>query len=270
MLFISFCKKIWYSAKLAVLNQLEYRLNFMSDALFQSVILCLIEVAMWKGFFLTSGKTEVAGYAAEKYLAYALWGPFFARVAVNWMYEGMMIREVDSGRVNSILVRPYSFYEYYLGQFMGYKIICLFVSLAAPIVFTYLFHLPVLMYRLPLAVLLILYYLILVYTISFVVAAMAFWMTRVYSITFVKNITLWLLTGELFPLDMIPEPYRAWIVRLPFSAGVYRPIGYLTGRIEVQEMYYGFFSVTVGILLAGAVAAIMWRRGLRVYTGTGA
>ncbi len=212
----------------------------------------------------------IGGFGKESYLAYVLWTAFVGRIAANWMYEFKMADEIESGSINSILVRPTSFYGSYLSQFLGYKFIVSGFSLVFPLLASYWFHLPLISLRILPALALIVYYLILMHTISFVIATLAFHLTRIHSITVAKNLALWLVTGELIPLDLFPEGIRQVVLWLPFSSGVYIPVAYLTGRISEDLLYRGFLSTTLGIIFFGAVGAMMWRWGLTKYTGTGA
>lgn len=229
-----------------------------------------MEIALWGAIFAGTGRTLMAGFPREMYLSYALWAAFFARISTNWMYEYTMIDEIDTGAVNSILTRPISFFEYYLGQFMGYKILTALISLVAPVLVVFFWPQAAIWARLPVAFLLAIYYLILVYTVSFAVVSLGFFLNRVHSFTGAKNMALAMITGELFPLDLIPEPYRYWVLLMPFSSGVFVPVGYLTGRLQFKSILNGFLSVTVGILFFGAISRILWMRGRRLYSGTGA
>lgn len=236
----------------------------------QPVIAALIEVALWMAIFHASGSETFGGFTREYYLSYALWAAFFARISATWMYEFRMIDEIDTGSVNSILARPISFYEYYLAQFMGYKFITAGFSLLIPVVASLFFHGTTDLTRLPLALALSIYYLFLVHTISFTIASCGFFFNRVHSFTVAKNISLWMLSGELFPLDLVPQPVRGVILNLPFSNGAFVPVGYLTGRIDVAQVMHGFLTTTVGLLVMSVVANRVWRAGRLRYSGTGA
>ncbi len=268
--FAVFLRRNLAFAKLAIVSNLEYRLNYFIDAIVQPTITTGIEILLWIAVFAGAATAEIAGFPREYYLSYALWAAFFARIGTSWMYEFRMIQEIDTGTVNSLLVRPLSFYEYYFSQLMGYKFITTVISLIVPIVAVLIFSLPTDLKRLPLSIALEFYYLVLVHSISFVVASSAFFLNKVYAFTGAKNLTLWLLTGELFPLDLIPEPYRGWFIALPFSAGVFVPVGYLTGRLEVGQVWQSFMSVTIGIVLVNILGLALWKKGLRIYAGTGA
>lgn len=257
------------AARLAIQSQLEYRTNFVIDALVQPIITASIEAMVWS-FILVSVGGTLGGFDRAHYLGYALWANFLGRVTANWMYEFTMLEEIESGRINSILVRPISFYEFFLSQFLGYKLMIAGLSFMIPAVACYLTGAVMHVERLPLVMILIVYYLVFVHTLSFCVACMAFFMNRATSFTGVKNIALWVLAGELIPLDLYPEPLKSWLIHSPFATGVYIPVGYITGRFGTELVLQSFVSITLGLAVAGLLAWTLWRRGLRAYTGTGA
>ncbi len=228
-----------------------------------------VEVLLWLGIFQTSGPT-FGGFSMQDYLAYVIWSPFISRITSTWLYEYKMIAEIDNGSINGLLVRPMSFFEYYLSQFLGYKFFTTSVSLVIPVGFILYFRLPTDFSRLPIVLVSIFYFLILVQMMSFTIATFAFYLNKVYSLTAAKNFLLWFLTGELLPLDIVPEPYRSWIIGLPFCNAVYLPVGYLTGRLSKEIFLRGFITTTYGILFFAVAGIILWKQGLKKYVGTGA
>jgi len=270
MLFTAFYRRNLGYFKLAIVSNLEYRLNFFLDAILQPTITSMVEMVLWMALFKGAQATEIGGFTQNYYLAYAMWSTFIARITVNWMYEFKMIEEIDQGTINSILSRPTNFYEYYLSQLMGYKFITTSFSIVFPVAFVLALNLPTQWERIPAAVLLIFYYLLFVYGMSFCIASLAFFFNKVNSITVTKNLALWLLTGELFPLDLMPEFWRKIFLALPFSSGVYVPVGYITGRIGNEALLQGFYSTTVGLVIVSLVGWLLWRKGMKVYAGTGA
>lgn len=234
------------------------------------VITALIEVTLWLAVFRTLPTDNLAGFSQGHYLAYAIWAAFVSRVTTTWMYEYKMLSEVELGSVNNLLVRPISFFEYYLSQFLGYKVLSSVVSLVVPLVAMMILGLPGDLSRLPMVLVLLGYYLILVHTMSFCVACCAFRMSKANSLTAAKNLGLWLFSGELFPIDLLPEPWKGIMLSLPFSNATYVPVAYLTGRADHSLLMHGFFTTTMGLLFFGALASYLWRSGLKIYTGTGA
>lgn len=237
----------------------------------QPLIVAIIEVTIWSAIISSTGSAFLGGFSRESYIAYALWGAFFSRIGANWMYEFRMVEEIDSGSVNSVLTRPISFYEYYLSQFMGYKLATTAISMIFPTVITLFFiEGPTIHSRLPLACAVQVLYLVLVHTLSFTVASLGFFLNRVHGFTVAKNIALGMMTGELYPLDLVPEPFRHYLLWLPFSNSVYVPVGYLTGRIGIGQVLQGIASILLSLAIIGTIAYMTWQAGRRRYSGTGA
>lgn len=155
----------------------------------------LIELTLWIAIFATAKSETIAGFTREYYLAYVLWTAFVTRITTNWMYESRMIEEVEMGTINGLIVRPMSFYEYYLSQLLGYKLVTTALSFFVPLVLVWWMDLPTDFSRLPIALVLIVYYLLLVHTMSFLISTAAFHLNRVHSLTVAKNLALWLFTG---------------------------------------------------------------------------
>lgn len=245
-------------------------MNFITDAFIQPILTAIIEVLLWWAIFASTQSLEIGGFARESYLAYALWAAFVARISTSWMYEFRMIEEIDSGSINGLLVRPMSFFEYYLSQLMGYKVITSAFSLVVPIIAILLLKLPTDFSKIPLALLLVFYYLILVHCLSFIISTFAFHLNRVHSFTVAKNLGLWLLSGELIPLDLLPEPWKSVLLNLPFCNAVYIPVGYITGRFDESLLWHGFMTNTIGIFVLYFLGKFLWNRGIKQYAGTGA
>lgn len=255
--------------KLGVINSLVYRFDFITGFILFPVIFYGIEAAFWLGIFQASGQATIGGYHLADYLAYLLW--FLTQFgSMNLRSERMMIEEVNSGAVNSILLRPTSYYEFQLGQFLGEKILKSTLMIPVILGIATWGDLPIHIERLWPAMAMGYCYLILLYTLNFCLASLSFFFENIYNINLTKNMVLWFLTGELIPLDLFPPWLHDVLIRLPFAGGIYLPAGYVSGRVPLDQFLFGFVSIAAGILFFGFMARIIWKRGLRHYTGTGA
>ncbi len=218
----------------------------------------------------SSSPASLNGFGREAYLVYALWASFIGRVAASWMYEFRMIQEVETGTLNGLLCRPMSFSHYYLSQLLGYKVLTTVSSILIPLGANIFFERGILFERLVPALALTLLYMVMVHYMSLAISSLSFFITRVGSFTVAKNLTLWILSGELFPLDLAPPVLREILLSLPFSSAVYVPVGFLTGRIGWPEYFRGVGNVAWGLIAVMLLAHWIWARGLRRYSGTGA
>lgn len=266
----SFWKRNLGFFNLAVISALEYRFNYFIDAIVQPAIAMCIELLLWVAVFHSLDSDTIQGFTKNQYFAYVVWAPFIARVTTNWMYEFKMMQEIDLGTINTALTRPYYFYEYYLSQLLGYKLVTTLISITIPIGVSISFSLPVSYDKIPFVLIYITYYLILIHSISFVVSSLAFFFTKAQAFTVAKNLFLWVLTGELFPLDLLPEWAKSIFLSLPFAGGVYIPVGLLTGRVSWEMVGQNAASIAVSIIFFNILGHYLWNRGRQLYTGTGA
>lgn len=256
--------------RLGIQTNLEYRLNFFIDAILQPLMTAGIEVFLWFSIFSALQSDTINGFPKENYLAYVVWSAFIGRVAISWMYEHMMMEEIESGSINAIILRPMTFFEYYLSQLLGYKAVTFVCSSVVPLAIVYYFELPTHFDRIPLVTALVFYYLIFIHALSFLTSCLGFFLNRVRSFTMIKNFMIYIVSGELFPLDLLPTFWKTLALNLPFSSGVYIPVGYLTGRLGPEMIARGFYNTSIGLAVVLTISYFAWKKGLGSYSGTGA
>jgi len=269
MSYVAFLKQNLAYIKLGILAKTQSPLNLAVGVILLPAIVFGVECAFWMGIFQASGQPSIGGFPAAQYVAYLLW-LILQLGSPNWRYERMMIMEINSGAVNAFLVRPVSFFGYHLGQLLGHKLMTVIVMLPVVIWIAWWWQLPVHFERLIPALVLGFCYLVMIHILNFSIASMAFFFDHVYSFNTTKNMIIWFLVGELLPLDLLPSPISEWVIALPFSSGIYIPAAYISGRISHEVFLRGFVSVALGCIVFGCVARLIWRRGLRIYSGTGA
>lgn len=255
--------------RLGIAARITYPIDFIMAVAILPVCYFLVEAAFWTGLIAASGSELLGGFPARYYLGYFLY-LILGLGSINWRFERVMIAEINSGAVNALLLRPGSFYEYHLGQLLGQKLITALVMVPVIFLIAWNWDLPFHAERLPIVLLMGISYVILLFSLHFAVASMAFFFDNVYSLNNTKNMIIWVLTGELMPLDLLPSPLREWIIALPFSSGTYLPAAYLSGRIETDVFMKGFISLAIGGIFFGLLARLVWKKGLRRYGGTGA
>jgi ABC-2 type transport system permease protein len=269
MSYVSFLKRNLACIRLGIASRITYPIDFVMAIAVTPICYFLVEAAFWSGLIQASGHELLGGFPARYYIGYFLY-TILQLGSINWRFERVMISEINSGAVNALLLRPSSFFEYHLGQLLGQKLITAFVMAPVAALIAWGWDLPFHAERLPVVLLMGICYVILLFSLHFAVAAMAFSFDNVYSLNNTKNMLIWVLTGELMPLDLLPSPIREWVIALPFSCGIYLPAAYLSGRIDTTVFMRGFLSLAIGGVFFGLLARYVWKKGLRLYGGTGA
>lgn len=267
---MAFWKRNLALFKLGVITSLTYRFNFIIDALVQPFVAAFVEVFIWYAIFRTGQLQEIRGFGLSSYVAYTIWAATITRITTNWMYEEIMCTTIESGQLSAILLRPFSFFENFFSQFLGYKSVITVTSVPLPLLLVFALDLPTHWGRIPLMLLDVILSVFFIFLLSFLVACLAFHFTKTNGFTAGKNLALWFFAGELFPLDILPEPWKGILLQLPFAHGVFYPVGYVTGRISTAQLLDAMSVLILSIFFVGAAAYFFWRASLRTFTGTGA
>lgn len=105
---------------------------------------------------------------------------------------------------------------------------------------------------------------------TWLLALAAFWTERVHAIVAFGNILIFLLGGTAAPIALLPEPLRSIALALPFHAMLGLPAEIATGAVHGSGAGSAILMQLVWGVAFAAVAAVVWRRGVRRYAVIGA
>lgn len=106
------------------------------------------------------------------------------------------------------------------------------------------------------------------FVIQYTFAMFAFWTERANAIENFWFLFYLFLSGMIAPLEVFPEPLRAVVLCTPFPYMIDFPVSLLVGLpVDISR---GFWSMIGWILLFLGLNRLLWRRGLKRYSGMGA
>ncbi|MBD2344997.1 ABC transporter permease [Anabaena subtropica] len=109
---------------------------------------------------------------------------------------------------------------------------------------------------------------ILRFVIQYTFAMFAFWTERANAIENFWFLFYLFLSGLIAPLDVFPEQVKAIVLFTPFPYLIDFPVSLLVGlSVDVGR---GFFSLLAWILIFLGLNRLLWRAGLKRYSGMGA
>ncbi len=109
---------------------------------------------------------------------------------------------------------------------------------------------------------------ILRFIIQYTFAMFAFWTERATSLENLWLLFYLFLSGLIAPLDVFPEPIRTVVLFTPFPYLIDFPASLLVGL--PVDIWRGFLSIIGWILVFLGVNRLLWRAGLKRYSGMGA
>ncbi len=96
-----------------------------------------------------------------------------------------------------------------------------------------------------------------------------FWMLEVSSLLFVYMLVQFFLSGHMFPLDLLPQPFRTIVGYLPIKYLAYFPAAVFLGKVRGAELAFDMGMLVVWTTFFYFASGWIYRRGLVRYSGFG-
>lgn len=125
----------------------------------------------------------------------------------------------------------------------------------------------------PFTVGLVVLYIILTISFNFVfnffLGCWSFWVVKSSGIRNVIMQTIGILRGSWFPLDLAPMIFQKVVSFLPFYYVAFHPVKILTSSTTGYENFRGIILLIAYIAVFGLSSAVVWKKGLKIYSAVG-
>jgi ABC-2 type transport system permease protein len=220
---------------------------------------------------------EIAGYGYRDMVAYYL------LVIIARAFSSMpgltrgIANQIRNGEVKKFLIQPVDMQGCLLMQRIAHKLV---YYLIATLPFALVFYLcgDFFVNGWPAADVLVVFFLSLAFSfllgfyLESCIGLIGFWFLEVTSLTFIYMLMNFLLSGHMFPLDLLPsEPVniRGVVDFLPFKYLAYFPAAVFLGKVEGPEMYRGLMVEIGWVVFFIGLSRVLWWQGIKRYSGFG-
>lgn len=255
--------------RVTIATQLQYRASLIIWLL-GTVLEPTIYLVVWRTIARSSGGA-VGGYSAADFAAYFLVLMIVNHLTFSWIMWEYEYR-IRQGIFSPLLLRPIHPIHKDIADNLAYKLITFPVLLPAAIALALTFGAEFVVT--PWAIVAFIPALLLAFLVRFLIewtlAMSAFWTTRTGAVNQMYFVVSLFLSGQVAPLDLLPAPIRAAATILPFRWTVSFPVELALGRLTPQGAVAGL-AAQVGWLLGSLILlGLVWRVGVRRYSGVGA
>jgi ABC-2 type transport system permease protein len=273
--------RIWWTM-LAIC--LEERLAYRGDFILGTAMRFLpivTQVFLWTAVFAATSRSDIAGYSKTDIVAYYLLTMVTRAFSSMPGLAGGVSRSIRDGSIKKYLVQPVDYVSFLLAARIAHKLVYYAVAILP---FTVVFWIcrsyfpPV-----PDAATIAAFVasLLLSFLLGFFMEAtlgmLGFWVLEVSSIVFAYMLVQYLLSGHMFPIDMlagIPTGIAgvdvADVVRwLPFEYTAYFPAAVWLGKVQGAELGRALAIEAAWVIVMAVACRIVWWRGTRRYSAYG-
>src|SRR5438552_1322487 len=270
-------RKYWNICRVSLIERLTYRADFFLATILRFLPMLttiLLWQAVYAGAHATSGQRKLSGFTFDEMVAYLL------LVHISRMFSSMpglaagIARDVREGTLKKYLIQPIDMIGYLVSYRAAHKMayiattilpygflffLCRSYFVGISVTFT-----QVAAY----AVSLLLCFLI-GFFFEAAIGMVGFWFLEVTSLLYIVNTLNFFVSGQMFPVDLLPHPWDSILKSLPFQYMAYFPAAILLGKIRGAALIYGLLGEAAWV--GGFILLSRWlyRLGLRRYSAYG-
>ena len=270
----------WTMLVICLEERLAYRGDFILGTAMR-VLPIVTQVFLWSAVFAATTRSDIAGYSRTDIVAYYLLTMVTRAFSSMPGLAGGIARSVRDGSIKKYLVQPVDYVSFLLAARIAHKLVYYAVAL---IPFGVVFiicrgYFPPVPDAATIAVFML--SLVLSFLLGFFMEAtlgmLGFWFLEVSSIIFAYMLVQYLLSGHMFPLDMLAGVPTglvgvsvADVVRwLPFEYTAYFPAAVWLGKIRGVELARSLAIEAAWVVVMAVACRVAWWRGTRRYSAFG-
>jgi ABC-2 type transport system permease protein len=273
--------RIWGTMlAISIEERLVYRGDFALGTLMRFLPI-VTQVFLWTAVFSATSRGDIAGYSRDDIVAYYL------LTMVSRAFSSMpglasgIARSIRDGSIKKFLVQPVDYVSFLLASRVAHKLVYYAVAVIpfAAVFFICRGFFPPAPDAVTIAAFVASLFLsfLLGFFMEATLGMLGFWFMEVSSIVFGYMLVQYLLSGHMFPIDMlagiptgIPGTSLADVVAwLPFQFTAYFPAAVWLGKVQGSELVR-LLVIEVAWVVAMIVACrVAWARGTRRYSAFG-
>jgi ABC-2 type transport system permease protein len=267
----------WVIFRIALEERLAYRGDFALGTLMRFLPI-ITQIFLWGAVFESigqnTGQATLVGYSFNDMVAYYLLSMLGRAFSSMPGLASAVAKQIREGEIKKFIVQPIDMVGFMLLGRAAHKTAYYTVA-TLPFALVFFLCRDYFTTGWPSAEVLIAFTLSLVlafllgYFLDLCIGLIGFWFLEVSSLLFIYMLLNFFLSGHMFPLDLLPEPWKTVVSYLPFKYLAYFPAAIFLGKVEPDQLWQ---EMGIEILwLVGLIftARMLYGRGLKRYSGFG-
>ena len=271
-------KTRWMILRIALSERLAYRGDFVLGTLMRFLPI-ITQIFLWWAIFQSinpenPNAARLSGYSFQDMVAYYLLTMVGRAFSSMPGLSSSIAVKIRDGEIKKFLVQPVDLITFLFWSRVAHKIAYYTIStLPFALVFFLCRSYFTAGWPEPWTMAAFIASLLLSFTLGFYLEAciglVGFWMLEVSSLLFVYMLFQFFLSGHMFPLDILPEPFLSIVSFLPIKYLAYFPAAVFLGKVQGTQL-----AIDMGMLLGWTIfffvmSQVIYRRGLKHYSGYG-
>lgn len=267
----------WTILRICLEERLVYRGDFWLGTLMRFLPI-VTQIFLWRAVFAgmqAGGDTAgtIAGFGYHDFVAYYLLTMVSRAFSSMPGLAGGIALQIRNGEIKKYLIQPVDLTGFLFLMRLAHKLVYYGVAIAPFALVFYLCRgyfpgwpgaevMTAYVISLTLAFLL-------GFFLEATIGMIGFWFLEVSSLLFVYMLFNFFFSGHMFPLDMLPEPWKTVVQIIPLQYLAYFPAAVFLGKFNGAELWTGVAIQAAWVLFFMVACRAAYRRGVRRYSGFG-
>jgi ABC-2 type transport system permease protein len=268
----------WYILKTSLAERMAYRGDFALGTLMRFLPI-ITQIFLWWAIFQSMNPTNpneahINGYSFQDMVAYYLLTMVGRAFSSMPGLSSSVATKIRDGEIKKFLVQPVDLISFLFWSRVAHKIAYYTV---ATLPFALVFFLcrsyfsngfpDLITFSAFVASLLLSF--ALGFYLEVCIGLVGFWMLEVSSLLFVYMLFQFFLSGHMFPLDILPEPWATIVGYLPIKYLAYFPAAVFLGKITGIQLAIDMGMLVFWTVFFFGISRLAYNAGLKRYSGYG-
>jgi ABC-2 type transport system permease protein len=262
----------------SLVERMAYRGDFLLGTVLRFLPV-LTTILLWEAIYTGSGEESMAGFTRDDMISYLL------LIHISRMFSSMpglaggITRDIRDGSLKKYLLQPLNMIGYLASYRAAHKVAYIttsFIPYAGLFIACsgYFNHFPdVRTFAGVLTLAAYMLSLLLSFLIGFFfdvcIGMIGFWVLEVTSLLWIVTTLNYFVSGQMFPLDLLPPFWRGVLEALPFQYLAYFPAVVFLGKVSGRALVWRLLGEMAWTLALMLLARWLFNRGLRRYSAFG-
>ncbi len=268
----------WMITKTALAERLAYRGDFALGTLMRFLPI-VTQIFLWWAIFQSldpsdPNEAQLAGYSFRDMVAYYLLTMVGRAFSSMPGLSSSIAMKVRDGEIKRFLVQPIDLLTFLFWSRVAHKLAYYAIAIL-PFALVFFLCRDFFHRGMPDAATFACFVasLILSFVLGFYLEAciglISFWMLEISSLLFVYMLLQFFLSGHMFPLDLLPQPFQQLVGYLPIKYLAYFPAAVYLGKIQGQALAIDMVMLVGWTAFFFFLSRWIFSRGVKRYSGFG-
>jgi ABC-2 type transport system permease protein len=269
----------WTILRICLEERLAYRGDFWLGTLMRFLPI-VTQVFFWGAVFAgmgavtqAAGSGTIADYSYHDMVAYYLLAMIARAFSSMPGLASGIARQIRDGEIKKYLIQPVDLVGFLLLMRLAHKLVYYGIALLPFALAFFLFRgyfpgwPPV--ETIAAFVLSLILSFLLGFFLEATIGMIGFWFLEVSSLLFVYMLLNFFLSGHMFPIDLLPEPWESMAKLIPLQYLAYFPAAVFLEKVSGPQLWQGLAVQFGWVLFFIAACRVAYARGVRRYSGFG-